>query len=121
MPVAKVTISLPPALAAFLDREQARTGATRSELVAQALWAAQLRAREARYAAAYAAHPETADELAFTDAATEDFFGTPPSARDLNAPLRGGVPKQGKARPLRAKPKTPTAAAGASKNRRAKS
>jgi Arc/MetJ-type ribon-helix-helix transcriptional regulator len=77
--VAKITISLPLAQAAFLDREQARTGTNRSELIARALREAELRLREQRYAAAYEKHPETADELAMSDEAAQDFFGAPAS------------------------------------------
>jgi hypothetical protein len=60
---------------AFLERLQDRTGTSRSELIASALREMELREREARYAAAYSRRPETAEDLAFTDAAAESFFG----------------------------------------------
>jgi Arc/MetJ-type ribon-helix-helix transcriptional regulator len=76
--VEKVTISLPADLLAFVEAQRAQTGTTRSEFIADYLREVQRRIeqarREERYAIAYGRHPETADELAFTDAATEDFF-----------------------------------------------
>ena len=83
--VSKVTISLPPAQAAFLERLQARTGTSRSELIALALREAERREREELYAAAYSRHPETEAELAFTDAVTEDFFEESQAAVDIPA------------------------------------
>jgi len=91
--VAKLTISLPPAQFAFLERLQALTGTSRSELIASALRAAELREREARYAAAYSGHPETREDLAFTDAATEDFFGGSRSASG-SLPAKGSLPQR---------------------------
>jgi Arc/MetJ-type ribon-helix-helix transcriptional regulator len=76
--VEKVTVSLPPALLDFVERERARTGASRSETVVAMLSEVrrriELEAREARYAEAYARQPETEDERGFHDAAAAEAF-----------------------------------------------
>jgi hypothetical protein len=76
--VAKVTVSLPETLLAYVESERSRTGSTRSETIAAMLWQvrheAELHEREARYAAAYARHPETEEERGFGYAAAADLF-----------------------------------------------
>jgi hypothetical protein len=76
--VAKVTVSLPETLLAYVESERFRTGSTRSETIAAMLWRvrheAELHEREARYAAAYARHPETEEERGFGYAAAADLF-----------------------------------------------
>jgi hypothetical protein len=76
--VAKVTVSLPETLLAYVESERSRTGSTRSETIAKMLWQvrheAELHEREARYAAAYARHPETEEEPGFGYAAAADLF-----------------------------------------------
>jgi Arc/MetJ-type ribon-helix-helix transcriptional regulator len=75
--VSKITISLPAAQAAFLERLQALTGTSRSELIARAIREMEIRERESRYEKAYSRSLETDEETAFTDAAAEDFFSEP--------------------------------------------
>jgi len=76
--VEKVTVSLPASLLAFIERQRARTGSTRSETVVGMLREAQHRIeradREARYAASYGRQQETTAERAFTDAAAAKLF-----------------------------------------------
>jgi len=88
----KVTVSLPASLLAFVERQRALTGATRSETVAGMLSEVQRRielaGREARYSAAYALQPETSEERAFTDAASADLFDDAPSRRGRKAVAR---------------------------------
>lgn len=76
--VAKVTVSLPPAILDFVERRRAETGATRSavvaEMLAQVKQERELAEREARYREAYARQPETPEEAAFLDAAAAGLF-----------------------------------------------
>jgi Arc/MetJ-type ribon-helix-helix transcriptional regulator len=77
--VAKVTVSLPRSLLVFVEDERERTGApTRSAVVVDMLSEVQRRVelteREARYRAAYAKQPMTAEERAFLDAAATEAF-----------------------------------------------
>lgn len=76
--VEKVTVSVPAELLARIEARRVRQGKTRSATVTELLWRgwhfAEQEERAALYEAAYAAQPESAAELAFTDAATADAF-----------------------------------------------
>jgi metal-responsive CopG/Arc/MetJ family transcriptional regulator len=77
--VAKVTVSLPAELLTRIEEVRFRDGTSRSETVTALLWRgwrqAEDEARADRYRAAYVAQPETADELAFAEAAAGELFG----------------------------------------------
>ena len=76
--VGKVTVSLPEALLQYVEALQELSGGTRSETMATMLMATQreweLQAREARYRAGYARHPETTVDKAFTASASARLF-----------------------------------------------
>ncbi|MGH9128694.1 MAG: ribbon-helix-helix protein, CopG family [Acidimicrobiales bacterium] len=76
--VEKITISLPQDLFGRLEERRKATGSTRSATVAELCWrgwqAYELEAREEQYTAAYAAMPETEEELAWAAAAAEAIF-----------------------------------------------
>jgi Arc/MetJ-type ribon-helix-helix transcriptional regulator len=69
--VAKISISLPPALLAEIDQRAAQRGGTRSEvvreLVEQSLRAERERADVARWIRSYEAQPQTDDEVGFAE------------------------------------------------------
>jgi Arc/MetJ-type ribon-helix-helix transcriptional regulator len=90
--IAKVTISLPTSLVRFLERERVRTGASRSALVARALREMERSEGEASTAEAYRRHPETADEIAFSDAAAAEFFAEESDQDLAPRPAPIGVP-----------------------------
>ena len=96
--VEKVTVSLPAALYAYVEREREQTGATRSETIASLLWRAkQAQEREEmeeRYAKAYAEHPETEEEGAWMLAASAEMFANAGAEWEEFAPKRGSSPSQ---------------------------
>jgi Arc/MetJ-type ribon-helix-helix transcriptional regulator len=69
--VAKVSISLPPALLAEIDRRAAESGGTRSEvireLVERTLRAERERADVERWCRSYEEQPQTDDEVGFAE------------------------------------------------------
>ncbi|MGH9029378.1 MAG: hypothetical protein ACRDV4_07165 [Acidimicrobiales bacterium] len=91
--VAKVTVSLPTSLFEFVEQQRQRSGASRSETIAEMLWhvrhEAEISEREARYEAAYESKPETSEELALAEAASRALAGDSEAWTEADSP-RGG-------------------------------
>jgi metal-responsive CopG/Arc/MetJ family transcriptional regulator len=90
--VEKVTISLPAELLARIE-QRAAGERSRSEVVAELLWrgwqVVEHEAMEERYRRAYAENPDTAEEMAWADAAAEELLGpSPGSAKPTTPPTR---------------------------------